>query len=89
MDMQFFRFDNPTEELQETFKPIYDLAQLLNARLEDSEEKEIGLRKLLEAKDCFLRCVVKKKEGNIQDASSQQMPVFTNLRESSTEPGAQ
>ncbi len=42
--MKFFKCDHLPEKLQEVSKPIWDLA-----------EKSAGLRKLLEAKDCFVR----------------------------------
>lgn len=49
------------ENAPETEKPIRILlAQAvgqLDANLPDSAEKSAGLRKLLEAQDCFLRCL--------------------------------
>jgi hypothetical protein len=34
------------------------LAHLMDSRLPDSAEKSAGLRKLLEAKDCFVRAAL-------------------------------
>ena len=36
-------------------KPIGELAAKLEAELPESAEKTAGMRKLLEAKDCFVR----------------------------------
>ena len=36
-------------------KPLGELAQLMDEVLPDGAEKSAGLRKLLEAKDCFVR----------------------------------
>jgi len=42
-------------ELREVAQPIAELAERFNATLPDGPEKSAGLRKLLEAKDCFVR----------------------------------
>jgi len=41
--------------LQEISKPFAELAQKMDETLPDGAEKSTGLRKLLEAKDCFVR----------------------------------
>ena len=38
--------------------PVGELAQLMDEKLPDSAEKSAGLRKLLEAKDCFVRAAL-------------------------------
>jgi hypothetical protein len=40
-----------------------DLAVTLDEALGDSPEKTAGLRKLLEARECFLRAVIETREG--------------------------
>jgi hypothetical protein len=55
MNMKFFSYDHLPEFLQKVSKPFHDLAHGLNDRLPDCAEKSAGLRKLLEAKDCFVR----------------------------------
>jgi len=40
----------------------HDLAESMLADLEDSPELSAGLRKLLEAKDCFVRAAVAQQE---------------------------
>jgi hypothetical protein len=42
-------------KLQEVSEPIAHLAEAMDATLPDGPEKSAGLRKLLEAKDCFVR----------------------------------
>jgi len=41
--------------LQEVSKPIGEMAVAFDTTLPDGAEKSAGLRKLLEAKDCFVR----------------------------------
>lgn len=55
MDMKYFNYEHLPEHLQKVSKPIGDLAHEMASNLPDGEEKTAGLRKLLEAKDCFVR----------------------------------
>ena len=52
---QFFAYDHLPEHLQDVSKPIADLQKLMEELLPDGAEKSAGMRKLLEAKDCFVR----------------------------------
>lgn len=56
--MRFFDFDHLPEHLQTISKPVGLLAQDLDSILPDGPEKSAGLRKLLEAKDCFVRAAI-------------------------------
>lgn len=53
--MRFFTFAHLPAHLQEPSKSCSELAQQMDAALPESAEKTAGLRKLLEAKDCFVR----------------------------------
>ena len=53
--MQFFKFDHLPENLQEPSRSCAELASKMDETLAESAEKTAGLRKLLEAKDCFVR----------------------------------
>ncbi|MEY2689286.1 MAG: hypothetical protein RL375_3485 [Pseudomonadota bacterium] len=53
--IKYFAFAHLPPHLQEVSKPIGELAQKLEAELPDGPEKSAGMRKLLEAKDCFVR----------------------------------
>ena len=53
--MQYFNYEHLPQQLQAVSKPIGDLAKQLDNSLKPSAEKSAGLRKLLEAKDCFVR----------------------------------
>ena len=55
MNMKHFGYKHLPEHLQKVSKPIGELAEYFYDTLPDSEEKEIGLRKLLEAKDALVR----------------------------------
>lgn len=56
--MQYFRYKHLPEHLQAVSKPIGELAEAMDASLPDGAEKSAGLRKLLEAKDCFVRAAL-------------------------------
>jgi hypothetical protein len=52
---QFFAYEHLREDLQAISKPCHDLAEAMIIALPDGPELTAGLRKLLEAKDCFVR----------------------------------
>lgn len=56
--LRYFEYGHLPERLQATSKPIGDLARQLAEALPDGPEKTTGLRKLLEAKDCFVRAAL-------------------------------
>jgi hypothetical protein len=56
--MRYFRYDHLPTHLQERSKPFKDLADLMVATLPRNPERSAGLRKLLEAKDCFVRAAL-------------------------------
>lgn len=53
--MKYFEYDHLPEHLKKVAQPVCDLAFRMEATLPDGPEKSTGLRKLLEAKDCFVR----------------------------------
>ena len=53
--IRFFDFFHLPLQLQAISKPIHELAHLMEDTLPDGPEKSAGMRKLLEAKDCFVR----------------------------------
>lgn len=53
--LKFFAYEHLPPQLQEISKPLGDLAREMAAKLPSSAETTAGLRKLLEAKDCFVR----------------------------------
>lgn len=56
--IKYFGYTHLPEKLQKVSAPICDLALKLDNELPDSAEKSAGLRKLLEAKDCFVRTLL-------------------------------
>lgn len=56
--MKYFAFSHLALHLQKVSQPIGVLAIELDSTLPDGPEKSAGLRKLLEAKDCFVRTLV-------------------------------
>lgn len=63
--LQFFKYDHLSEPLKAVSKPFCELAALMDKTLPDNLEKRVGLRKLLEAKDCAVRAVIHKWEGGL------------------------
>jgi len=59
--LKYFDHHHLPEKLQEVSKLIGDLAYIMDDRLPDCAEKSAGLRKLLEAKDCFVRANIDSK----------------------------
>jgi hypothetical protein len=53
--MKYFEYAHLPAHLQEVSKPVGELAKLMDETLPDGPEKSAGMRKLLEAKDCFVR----------------------------------
>lgn len=55
--LRYFEYGHLPQRLQEVSQPFYDLAHAA-ARAGDGPEVTAGLRKLLEAKDCFVRAAL-------------------------------
>lgn len=56
--IQYFEYKHLPEKLQAISKPLGDLAQWAEGVIPDGPEKSAGMRKLLEAKDCFVRAAL-------------------------------
>ena len=59
--LQYFKYEHLPEKLQVISKPFADLAIELANNLPEGMEVVAGLRKLLEAKDCFVRAALNKQ----------------------------
>jgi hypothetical protein len=59
---QFFTFDHLPPMFQLASEACHDLAVSMLLTTPDSPELTTGLRKLLEAKDCFVRCQVARTD---------------------------
>jgi len=53
--LKFFEYKHLPPHLQEISAPVGELARQMDEVLPDCPEKAAGMRKLLEAKDCFVR----------------------------------
>lgn len=53
--LKFFAYEHLPQHLQVVSKPIGDLARSMACTLPEGPELDMGLRKLLEAKDCLVR----------------------------------
>lgn len=57
-----FQYQHLPPHLQSVSKPVCELAEQVSETLPDCEEKRVGLRKLLEAKDCFVRAKLEESQ---------------------------
>lgn len=57
--LKYFKFDHLPEHLQEVSKDFSELAHQMVVRGGEGAEVMAGLRKLLEAKDCAVRAIIK------------------------------
>jgi hypothetical protein len=53
--IEYFAYEHLPPHLQSVSSPLGTLARMIDTMLPDGPEKSAGLRKLLEAKDCFVR----------------------------------
>ena len=60
--MKYFNFGHLPPHLQGVSGDVYALACSMDASLPDCAEKSAGLRKLLEAKDCFVRAALEQAQ---------------------------
>jgi len=56
--LRYFAYKHLPPHLQAVSSAFYALADEMDATLPDCAEKSAGLRKLLEAKDCFVRAAL-------------------------------
>lgn len=56
--LRFFAYEHLPQRLQGISRPLGDMARAMDALLPDGLEKSAGMRKLLEAKDCFCRAAL-------------------------------
>lgn len=61
--MRWFRWTHLPEALQPISRSVQALAESIDRALPESAEKTAGLRKLLEAKDCFVRAQIEADEA--------------------------
>lgn len=59
--LKYFAYAHLPERLQVVSRPVGELAFQMDAYIPDGPEKSAGLRKLLEAKDCFVRAALDAK----------------------------
>ncbi len=69
--IKYFAYAHLPAALQVVSKPIGDLAHQLEAQLPEGAEKSAGMRKLLEAKDCFVRAAL---DAPKQEPQAVQLP---------------
>jgi len=63
--IKWFENAHLPEHLRKVSKPVCDLAVLMEKMLPDGPEKSAGMRKLLEAKDCFVRAELEAKPKEV------------------------
>lgn len=71
---RFFEYEHLPEPLRFISFACSELKDTILARVEDDPELVIGLRKLLEAKDCFVRATV-AQENKVKGESHEGKPI--------------
>ena len=61
--LKHFAYSHLPKHLQAVSAQFHTIAAGLDAALPDSAEKNAGLRKLLEAKDCMVRAALEKAQA--------------------------
>lgn len=61
--IRFFGYHHLPPKLQDVSGPCCDLAHKMDEALPETPEKTAGLRKLLEAKDCFVRARLEEPDA--------------------------
>ncbi len=56
--MRFFEYEHLPAHLQDVSRIMHRAAIKMESELPNGPEKSAGLRKLLEAKDCFVRAAI-------------------------------
>lgn len=59
--LRYFEYTHLPQKLQEVSAPLCQIANQMVHDLPMNAELSAGLRKLLEAKDCFVRAALEKK----------------------------
>lgn len=66
--LRFFAYDHlPEGPLRDTSRSVASAAYWLASYLPEGPELTTGLRKLLEAKDCFVRCALDLPDDYLAD----------------------
>lgn len=60
--LRYFEYAHLPAHLQEVSRPVCEVAGHMARTLPEGPELTTGLRKLLEAKDCFVRAALPPKE---------------------------
>lgn len=60
--LRFFEFKHLPAHLQEPSRAMHYVAHKIESEVPDGPEKTAGMRKLLEAKDCFVRALLPEGE---------------------------
>lgn len=69
--MRWFSYAHlPAGEPRNVSQKVCELAQHVDATIPESAEKTAGLRKLLEAKDCFVRAQIERVGAEREGASA-------------------
>lgn len=61
--LKWFTWRHLPEDLQGVSQECFNLADSMVNQLPDGPELSAGLRKLLEAKDCFVRAAVERRDS--------------------------
>lgn len=61
--LKWFEYGHLPEHLQKVSRSLSAVAEEMDHNLAECAEKTAGMRKLLEAKDCFVRAIIEAEKG--------------------------
>jgi hypothetical protein len=61
--LQFFVYEHLRDDLQHASKPFGELARQIVQNYPRNPERTVAMRKLLEAKDAAVRCILYKEDA--------------------------
>lgn len=73
LQFQFSDYRDLSTPLKDVARPCAQLARRMDGMLPEGADKIAGLRKLLEAKECFVRAM-RKKRPSLNTTAKQKMP---------------
>ena len=66
--LRYFNYSHlPSSKLRHVSKQFYELAHTMLQKVPEGPETTAGLRKLLEAKDCFVRAALPESQEKLGD----------------------
>lgn len=74
--LKYFQYAHLPSNLQVISGKVFEIVHWMENHLPECAEKDVGLRKLLEAKDCFIRAELNKTGTEVKQESEEIRSVY-------------